>query len=237
MAQPVRLKATVHRIVEHAPGVRSFYIHPERRVPRFKPGQFMHLALDPYDPSTHWPESRCFSVASPPESRKELRIIVSAVGGFTRRMMELQVDDEVWIKVPYGDFVIDTSNIRRIVLVAGGTGISPFMSFLESKQVLEIPVRVLYGARTPGLLIEASTLDRTTETWPDMHWRAFVESGQYAGAAVGLLSAQAALEAAGNDRETVRFYLSGPPLMLDSLREGLLAAGVVPDCVLQDAWQ
>ena len=46
-----------------------------------------------------------FSIASPPESREALRITVSAVGVFTRRMMALAVGDEVWVKLPYGDFV------------------------------------------------------------------------------------------------------------------------------------
>ena len=51
MPQPARLKARITEIIDHAPGLRSLYLEPERRVPRFKPGQFLHLAIDPYDPS------------------------------------------------------------------------------------------------------------------------------------------------------------------------------------------
>ena len=37
---------------------------PNGRAPRFRPGQFLHLALDAYDPSGFWPDSRVFSIAS-----------------------------------------------------------------------------------------------------------------------------------------------------------------------------
>ena len=29
---------------------------------KYYPGQFLHFALDEYDPSGIWPESRCFSM-------------------------------------------------------------------------------------------------------------------------------------------------------------------------------
>ena len=33
---------------------------------KYLSGQFLHLALDEYDPSSGWPESRCFSMQSSP---------------------------------------------------------------------------------------------------------------------------------------------------------------------------
>ena len=43
-----------------------------RRCPLFKPGQFLHLAIDPYDGAGFWPESRVFSIASSPRDRDRL---------------------------------------------------------------------------------------------------------------------------------------------------------------------
>ena len=31
---------------------------------KYLPGQFLHLALDEYNPSCQWPDSRCFSMQS-----------------------------------------------------------------------------------------------------------------------------------------------------------------------------
>src|ERR1035438_8343115 len=94
-------------------------------------GQFLHLTVDDYDPSGFWPESRVFSIASSPRERKRLRICYSVKGRYTTKMEQvLKVGGEVWVKLPYGDFVIDGSN--DAVLLAGGTGISAFTAFLQS---------------------------------------------------------------------------------------------------------
>ena len=64
-----KLACRVERIVAHGERVYTVALRPERPAPRFRAGQFLHLALDPYDPSRFWPESRVFSIASSPSQR------------------------------------------------------------------------------------------------------------------------------------------------------------------------
>src|SRR5699024_1464423 len=110
--------------------VYTLVLRPERRVPRFRAGQFLHLALDRYDPTGFWPESRVFSIASPPDGRDEVRITYAVKGGFTSRMEAEAVEGrEVWIKLPYGDFVVDAA--ADVALFAVGTGVTAFTAFLE----------------------------------------------------------------------------------------------------------
>ena len=99
-------------------------------VPRFTPGQFLHLALDPYDADGFWPDSRVFSIASSPVARTNLSITYAVKGAFTTRMeRELIVGAVVWVKLPYGEFVIDQS--RDAVLFAGGTGVTAFTELIS----------------------------------------------------------------------------------------------------------
>ncbi len=233
MAQPQKIPATVREIVDHVPGLRSLVFETVRRIPRFKPGQFLHLALEEYDPSQHWPESRCFSIVNPPEERRLVRITVSQVGRFTRRIMSLEVGDSVWLKLPYGDFVIQPRGDRPIVIVAGGTGIAPFVSLFSSDIVLNAPVRVFYGARRPELLIYRDVLERTRSRWPDFQWFAFAEEGGGPGLEEGRLNPERAYEVGGRQAD---YYLSGPPAMIEVFRSSLLAFGVPMDQVLIDAW-
>jgi ferredoxin-NADP reductase len=239
MPQPVRLKARIVERIEHAPGVHTLILRTERPVPRFRPGQFLHLAIDPYDPSRHWPESRIFSIASPPERREELRITFSAVGRFTRRMLGLCVGDPVWVKLPYGDFVVETASDRPAILVAGGTGITPFVALLEAEKPPAGPLTVLYGARRPELLIYLDVLERAARRCALIRWAAFVEEGSCERAAPGRPSVEAALEAArawGSPASAI-YYLSGPPAMLNDFREGLGRAGVAAGQIRFDAWE
>jgi hypothetical protein len=74
-------------------------------------------------------------------------------GRYTTKMEQLlKVGGELWIKMPYGEFVINGAS--DAVLLAGGTGISAFTAFLEaltpeSKQ----KVTLIYGARNPELFL------------------------------------------------------------------------------------
>ncbi len=143
-----KLACTVERITAHGERVYTVALRPERQVPRFRAGQFLHLALDGYDPSGFWPESRVFSIASASTERESLRITYAVHGHYTARMeRDLTEGRSVWIKMPYGDFVIDGG--RDVVLFAGGTGITGFTAFLDSLSPADRQSVVLaYGART-----------------------------------------------------------------------------------------
>ena len=86
MATPQKLRCLVNKITDHGDHVYTVDLSLERPLPRFKPGQFLHLALDDYDPSGFWPESRVFSIASSITQRNVLRISYSVRGRYTARM-------------------------------------------------------------------------------------------------------------------------------------------------------
>lgn len=238
MAQPVRLRARVDQVIDHAPGLRSLELVPERPVPRFRPGQFLHLALDPWDPSRHWPDSRPLSIASPPESRHRVRVTVSEVGRFTARLTAVDEGDEVWLKLPYGEFVVGGDDGTPAVLVGGGTGVAPFVSLAVSDRNPATAVRLLYGARRPDLLIYRDALDEAARRNPNFTWTAFVDDSDPTGAHHGRLSVEAILEEAETMSHTAEavIYLSGPPAMITDLTAGLHGAGIPGHRIRVDAW-
>ena len=50
MAAPQKIACRVQSIVPHGERVYSVLLQPERAVPKFRAGQFLHLALDPVRP-------------------------------------------------------------------------------------------------------------------------------------------------------------------------------------------
>ena len=167
----------VDRIIAHGEHVYTLHLRPETQVPQFRPGQFLHLALDDYDPSGFWPESRVFSIASSPKSRDHLCIVYSVRGRYTARMeSELAVGRCVWVKLPYGEFTIDPG--LDAVLLAGGTGITAFTAFLEALTPAHgHQVYLGYGARRPELLLYRGMIEERLPTLPMLHVRYFVEDG------------------------------------------------------------
>ena len=246
MAVVQRLRCQLERIIDHGQQVYTLELRPEHPVPRFLPGQFLHLALDAYDPCDFWPESRAFSIASPPTERTVLRISYSVHGRFTARMeRELHVGRCVWVKLPYGEFVVDGS--RPAVLLAGGTGITAFSAFLAGLTPDHPhPVWLAYGARDRQRLIYRSLIEQQAHKVSRLRVYYFVEQDDDGGPStpdgpeppvkVGRMSCTAVWPDVERPDEAL-FYLSGPPAMLKTLTAELRMLGVSPAAIRTDAWE
>ena len=238
MPVPRKMRCAVTRVVDHGEQVYSIFLTPEKRLPRFLPGQFLHLALDPYDPSSFWPESRVFSIASSPSDQQCVRITYAVKGKFTTRMeKELIAEKEVWVKLPYGEFIINNSG--DVVLLAGGTGITAFSAYLDQLDAgQENSISIFYGARNFDLLIYRSMIDRKVETCPKLNAWYYSEDGhpQEDHEVQGILSVKSAFERLDKPLEK-EYYLSGPPGMLQALREDLSQRCISPDLIKIDSWE
>lgn len=230
MAVVRKVRCTVLRVVDHGERVYSVELKPSEPIPRFRPGQFLHLALDPFEPGGFWPESRVFSIASSPEERDRLLITYAVKGAFTTRMeRELRPGAGVWVKLPYGEFEVDAS--RDAVLFAGGTGVTAFTAFLQSLPP-EHPRRVelFYGARTDDLFVYGQLVAACERSVPSVRCSLVCEATQ------GRLEVGAAWPAIERLDDPVH-YLSGPPAMLAALTEQLRRHGVPNDDIRIDAWE
>jgi ferredoxin-NADP reductase len=258
MSMPRRIRCRVERVVDHGGRVYTLDLAPASAVPAFRPGQFLHLTVDDYDPSGFWPESRVFSIASSPRNRSHLCLCYSVKARYTTRMEQvLAPGREVWVKLPYGDFVIDDAS--DAVLVAGGTGISAFTAFIEAltPQTTQ-KVLLVYGARTPALFLFNQMILPQLVAVPGFQVMFFTESpdAEFArqmaahpktpACFTGRISVDAILRPPTSDLRSPTsvlsplscvFYLSGPPSMLAGLGDGLRAAGVPPERISTDAWE
>ena len=226
----------VERVVAHGERVYTVTLRPDRPAPRFRPGQFLHLALDAYDPSRFWPESRVFSIASSPAERESLRITYAVHGAFTARMeQEVREGRRLWIKLPYGDFVVDAA--RDVVLFAGGTGVTAFTAFLDGLGEPNGTVTLAYGARTSGLLIYREVVERCAARHPSLDVLYFVEQGEPPPPGqIGRVSVEAVWPRVRRPFDTT-YYISGPPAMLQGIRRDLSARDISPEAIRVDAWE
>ena len=240
-----KLACVVERVIAHGERVYTLALRPERPVPRFRAGQFLHLTLDPYDPSGFWPESRVFSIASPPAQRDSVRITYAVHGRFTARMeSDLTEGRQVWIKMPYGDFVVDSR--ADVVLFAGGTGVTAFTAFLEGlTSAGDQSVTLAYGARTDRLLIYRDVVERCAQRLPSLEVFYFVEhDGESDPPALegrvrshcGRVSVAAVWPRLRRPFE-MTYYISGPPPMLKTIGEDLRARNISPEAIHIDAWE
>jgi ferredoxin-NADP reductase len=241
MAVVQKLCCKIQRIVDHGEHVYTIDLVSGKLFPVFKPGQFLHLALDGYDSAGFWPDSRVFSIASPPHQRERLSITYSVRGRFTARMeRELTEEKKVWIKMPYGEFIIHATS--DVVLFAGGTGITAFTAFLDNlTPAFPYRVYLAYGARNSNLLIYRDLAQQCVTKGSRFLAFYFVEQDPYGSSAVraetvGQLSVAAVRSRIENPLETT-YYISGPPPMLKGISHDLSECGIRADAIRIDAWE
>jgi ferredoxin-NADP reductase len=240
MPMPVKFMAEVSRVLRHGDDVATYEFRCLKRRPRWKPGQFLHLALDPYDPSGHWPESRAFTMASGSEEKEHIRLTIAAKGRFTHRLLaELQPGRTVWMKAPYGDFIVRTSPDHDVVLIAGGTGITPFVAFMEDALVkgMQGNVWLHYGARHQDLLVFRDFAARCAERFPSFRLLCYAEAGANGATVAGRIDLARAVACAANGHVAV-YYLCGPQEMICAFRDRLGREHGVPEANVKiDAWE
>jgi ferredoxin-NADP reductase len=151
---------------------------------------------------------------------------------------ELTEGGAVWVKLPYGDFVVeDTSDA---VLLAGVTGITAFIAFVRGRKAdFRREVYFAYGARTREFLIYWDMIEAQAKKVERLHLFSFVEGGTDGRAPsgrerLGHLSL-GALFSELRDPYGATSFLSGPPRMLRNLAQDLRDRGVYPPRIRIDA--
>ncbi len=226
MSNPIKLQAQVNEIKRYAGDVFIVKLRAEKKV-KFKSGQFLHLTLDSYDPCQgYWPESRVFSIASSPND-EEIEICYSVKGDYTNRMKnELKEGKEIWLKMPYGDFIIEKHlNCERICLIAGGTGISPYISYLRglNKNERNINLTLYYGIRDEKIYLYSDILENIKRI---INYKLII----------GMMDINAITDECVV-KGTEKYLISGPYNMIKSFRETLNIKGVSEERIIIDEWE
>jgi predicted ferric reductase len=195
---------------------------------KYQPGQFLHLAIDEeYDGVGQWPNSRCFSMQSNP-SEKNIRITYAVKGVFTRKMKEmLRVGSEIWLKLPYGDLFTQSHNKANTVFIAGGTGITPFLSLFTNELFIEYSnPRIYLGFRSRAYNIYNNELENACNS--SKYVRSFYQDEE------GIINIQQIFH---ENSILSNYFISGPPEMIHAFKQKLSEMKVSLGNILTDDWE
>lgn len=204
---------------------------------KYLPGQFLHIALDEdYDGSSQWPDSRCFSMQSNPND-ETIKITYAVKGEFTHQMeQQLKVDSEVWLKLPYGDLFTQPHNKTNTVFIAGGTGITPFLSLFTHVSFNEYTNPHIYlGFRSKNYNIYQDELDRmntirnnSCHSLESRFVKSFFQDKD------GIIDIQKIFNENGIESD---YFISGPPIMIKTFKLALIKKGVKVAQIKTDDWE
>ena len=144
----------VVRVQDESATIRSFYLEPsdEDGLLDFKPGQFLTIRAIPA--GSPKPLIRTYTLSSAPSDR-QYRISVKKDGIVSDHLHSaLLAGAEIEAKAPRGAFVLDTSETRPALLIAGGVGITPMISMARNATTDGVrarhvrPLTVFHSAKT-----------------------------------------------------------------------------------------
>ncbi len=205
----------VEKLETETSNVTSIIIN-SKHIERFKAvaGQFIIVR---FLVRGFWWEAHPFSLSEMPNG-KRLRITVKAVGDFTTKLPTLPVGTKVFIEGPLGLFTTDRAgNYGKILLIAGGIGITPLKSLFEKFANIGSEVSLLYSARSENDFALKSELDKLIN--PNARVYYFAENK------LGRLTPELIKNSVPDINQ--RFvYLCGPPPMMKAVRRYLLDLGL-----------
>lgn len=191
-------------------------LQPRNGMIPFEPGQFAFVTID----AEGFREAHPFTISSG-AGEGRLRFTMKVLGDYTRRVRDgLSVGADAAVEGPYGRFA-PLRDPSKQVWVAGGIGITPFLSALRTMEPGHgRTVRLYYCVRTAR---EALFLDELK-----------ARSDEVGGVSVTVLESDAGqridadgiTDGLGGSPGDWSFWLCGPKPMVAALSTGLSAKGV-----------
>ena len=190
----------------------------------FKAGQYVYLCL----PSLAHPDPRgkCreFSICSSPNEQGMIQTAFRhSESGFKRTLLGMPLGSAVDIDGPFGLFTIPKRRAAPVVLIAGGIGVTPFMSMIRVATEDKHSLRMLLITSNTSIERAAfrEELRLLAQRNPHVTFRENI----------GHLTPEFIRSSVG-DAAHPTYYLAGSPKMVHDIREALKGAGIDDDDIL-----
>lgn len=200
----------------------------------FKPGQAIDVVLrDP--PATDAQNARhTFSIVSAPFEHELVVATRMRDSAFKRALKALPIGAQRAIEGPFGSLTLHNDRARPAVFIAGGIGVTPFMSILRQATKDRLPQRLLllYSNRRSedaAFLAELQRLERQGETF-----RLIATMTQLGDSRcpwegeTGVIDGPLIKRAVAGLAAPI-YYVAGPPALVEAMRQTLNGAGIDDD--------
>jgi len=215
---PARIRLRVAKIIDETSSTKTLRLVPEDGyLPPFLAGQYIALFIDTGEIQT----ARPYSISSPPNQTGYYDITIRRVeGGLVSNYLldEVKTGDRLESSGPAGNFYHNpVFHDRTMVCLAGGSGITPFMSMIRevAECGLDRTIYLIYGNRNLHDAIFHDELQAMSSRFENIIYLPVIENppGGYEGRS-GFITADL-IGKTIDDLSDKTFYLCGPQGMYE----------------------
>lgn len=226
---------------EIADGTMAFHFEKPNGF-AFKPGQAIDLIIaQPPAPVADQSARHTFSIVSAPFENELVVATRMRDSVFKRALKSLLIGAQAMIDGPFGSLNLHQDRTRPVVFIAGGIGITPFVSILRQAARDQLPQRLmlLYSNRRPedaAFLAELQQLEvdnphfTLVATMTDMR-----ASGRPWAGHTGLITGALVNSVVVGLPQPI-YYVVGPPGMVEAMWQTLSQAGIGDDDIRSEAF-
>jgi ferredoxin-NADP reductase len=229
---------TLIRQEEVAEGTMAFHFEKPSGF-SFRAGQFADVTLtDPLETDAKG-NTRAFSIASPPFANELVFTTRMRNTAFKRSLKQGKLTAEVKISPAEGSFTLHKKLAKPAVFLAGGIGITPFLSMLQQadRDSLSQKLYLFYSNRRPEDSAFLETLKALEVTNPNFRlictMTEMSKSKKDWKGETALIDKKMLSRHLANLRGPI-YYIAGPPAMVTAMREMLVSAGVEENDIRTD---
>ena len=231
----MQVELTAARFVTNTMRELTFKRVDTGEFPFFRAGQYVSIQMKIGDSVV----SRPYSIVSTPRQALENKLVLAVenagfVSGYLNE--KAKIGDRFVMTEPSGEFHYETlRDNHHIVCIAGGSGITPFMSMAGSLADGDEPysMTLFYGARTAAQLAYKAELDALTARCKDLKVVYVLSDEEQAGCEKGFISAE--LMKKHTDLTDATFFLCGPQAMYDFVGKELAPLNLPKKAMRRDA--
>jgi ferredoxin-NADP reductase len=219
--------------IEVAEGTMAFYFGKPSQFD-FKPGQSADLTLSNPPETDSEGNTRTLSIASSPFESQLIFATRMRDTAFKRSLKKVLLGTEVKIDPPMGSFTLHKNSSKPAVFLAGGIGITPFLSIVRQADHDRLPhkLHLFYSNRRPEDTPFLDALQVFERSNPNFRlvctMTQMPQSQKEWKGAMGLINQEMVSRHLTNLQGPI-YYIAGPPAMVAGLRKMLVSANVDED--------
>ncbi len=217
-----KFSGVVAEVAPHGDAAFELALEVPPEAPAFLPGQYVNI---------HVPGSeqvRSYSFSSAPGERRMTFLIKQVPGGLMSGWLDGAAPGQpLEMSGPLGSFYLRPVD-RPLLLLAGGTGLAPFLAMLETlaRHPVDQPVHMLYGVTRDADLVLVDRLEAYARRIPGFSYATCVAAQDARHPRKGYVTDHLGAELL-HDGE-VDVYLCGPPPMVEAVQKHFKAAAIEP---------